>query len=146
MICVAGSDRILQPVHGRMPEQNQKKKVVLVGHCGPDSSYLRLAVQSAVRDAQVLLADDESELSQIVTQGAHLLLLNRELDWGFSSRSGVEMIRKLKPEHPELKFMLVSNYPEAQAEAEAAGALQGFGKRELGSPRVKQLLQSALQG
>ena len=46
--------------------ENQKKKVGLVGHCGPDSSYLRLAVQSAARDTQVLMADDETELSELV--------------------------------------------------------------------------------
>ena len=72
-------------------------------------------------------------------------MLNRELDWGFSSRTGVELMKKLRAEHPELKFMLVSNYPEAQAEAQEAGALPGFGNRELSSPRVKEVIQTALR-
>jgi hypothetical protein len=42
--------------------------------------------------------------------------------------------------------MLVSNYPDAQAAAVAAGALPGFGKRELGSARIPELIRSALQG
>ena len=50
----------------------------------------------------------------------------------------------LKARLPELKMMLVSNYPDAQAEAIAAGALPGFGKRELGSERVTKLLREAL--
>jgi hypothetical protein len=40
--------------------------------------------------------------------------------------------------------MLVSNYAEAQAAALAAGAAPGFGKREIGTPKVKELLRSAL--
>jgi hypothetical protein len=41
-------------------------------------------------------------------------------------------------------MMLVSNYADAQADAVKAGALPGFGKRELGSPKVVQLLKEAL--
>jgi hypothetical protein len=44
-----------------------------------------------------------------------------------------------------MKMMLVSNYPDAQAAAEKAGALPGFGKRDIGSPRVKELLRDALK-
>jgi hypothetical protein len=40
--------------------------------------------------------------------------------------------------------MLVSNYADAQQAAVAAGALPGFGKREIGTPKVKELLRSAL--
>jgi hypothetical protein len=32
--------------------------------------------------------------------------------------------------------MLVSNFPEAQAQAEALGALPGFGKAALGDPAL----------
>jgi hypothetical protein len=46
--------------------------------------------------------------------------------------------------HPNLKMILVSNYQEAQRDAEAAGALPGFGKRELGTPRVLQVLREAV--
>jgi len=33
---------------------------------------------------------------------------------------------------------------DAQADAQAAGAVPGFGKREIGSPKVKEVLRSAL--
>ncbi len=42
-------------------------------------------------------------------------------------------------------MMLVSNYPDAQAAAVANGALPGFGKREIGSPRVIELIKGALE-
>lgn len=124
--------------------QTVTKRVVLVGHCGPDSSFLRIAVSGAVRDAQVLMADDQSELNRILEQGADLLLLNRQLDWGFESETGVELVRSLRAKFPTVKMMLVSNYPEAQADAVAAGALPGFGKREIGTAKVKETIRAAL--
>ncbi|HEV2295816.1 MAG TPA: hypothetical protein VGR35_18350 [Tepidisphaeraceae bacterium] len=120
------------------------KKVALVGHCGPDSSFLRMAVSSADRSVQVVMADDSSELNKALEQGVDLLLLNREMPYGFDDAEGVALIRKLRTRHPAVKMMLVSNYPEAQAAAIAAGALPGFGKREIGTPRVSQVLREAL--
>jgi DNA-binding NarL/FixJ family response regulator len=122
------------------------KKIVLVGHCGPDSSYLRMAVKNAFRDADVYMADDDRELEQAIERGADLLLLNRQLEYGFKDHLGVDVIRRLRAEHAELRMMLVSNYADAQAEAVEAGALQGFGKREIGSARVSELLRTALNG
>src|SRR5215212_2004172 len=121
-----------------------RKVVVLVGHCGPDSSYLRMAVRNAVRDADITMADDDRDLQRAIQQGASLLLLNRELEYGFSDRRGVDLLKRLRPEYPNLKMMLVSNYADAQAEALAAGAVPGFGKREIGSPRVAEVLRNAL--
>lgn len=120
------------------------KKVALIGHCGPDSSYLRLAVQKAGRDVKVVAADDDAELQKVLEAGVDLLLFNRVLDYGFEEEEGVELIRRLRAENPNVKMMLVSNYPESQAQAVEAGALPGFGKREIGSPRVTELLREAL--
>lgn len=122
------------------------KRIALIGHCGPDGSYLRMAVSRADRDINVIVIDDEQELRQAIDSGVDLLLINRVLNYGFDESEGVAVIRKLRAEHPELKIMLVSNYPESQAAAIAAGALTGFGKREIGSPRVTQLIRDALNG
>jgi len=120
------------------------KTVGLVGHCGPDSSYMRMALSSADRSAKALFIDDESDLDHALRAGVDLLLLNRELPYGFDETLGVEVIRRLRAKHPNLRLMLVSNYPEAQAEAVEAGALPGFGKREIGTPRVTHVLREAL--
>jgi DNA-binding NarL/FixJ family response regulator len=120
------------------------KRVVLVGHCGPDNSYLRMAVAAADKSIQVLSADDSEHLVKLLQTGVDLLLLNRELSWGFAESEGVDLIRHLKTTHPNVKTMLVSNYPEAQAEALQAGAYSGFGKREIGSARVGQVIRDAL--
>jgi hypothetical protein len=120
------------------------KKVVLVGHCGPDSSYLKLAVSRAGKDVQVLAADDSTELQRVLDGGADLLLFNRLLDFGFDTTEGVVAIRNLRPHYPNVKMMLVSNYVDAQAAAVAEGALPGFGKRDVNSPRVAEMIRSAL--
>ncbi|MBV8780327.1 MAG: hypothetical protein JO353_02915 [Phycisphaerae bacterium] len=120
------------------------KKIALVGHCGPDSSYLRMAVSNAIKGSQVVMIDDEEHLQRIIKEGVDLLLLNRVLDFGFDIDTGVDLIRKLHAEHPQLKSMLISNYADAQKDALDAGALPGFGKREIGSPKVAKLLQAAL--
>lgn len=121
------------------------KKVALVGHCGPDSSYLRSAVSSSVRGATILMIDEAARLEKALGDGLDLVLMNRQLDWGFETEEGVELISQLRNKHPNVKMMLVSNYPEAQQEAVAAGALPGFGKREIGTSRVRELLKSALE-
>lgn len=121
------------------------QRVLLVGHCGPDSSYLRISVSNALPGAKVSGVDDAVELEQAIKSGVDLLLINRVLDYGFEETEGVTLIRNLRARHPELKAMLVSNYPEAQNAALAAGAVGAFGKRELGGPRVAQLLREALQ-
>ena len=121
------------------------KNILLVGHCGADSSYLRMTVKKALGDAQIQIVEDSQELNQaLATKQVDLILFNRQLDYGFDSDQGVDVIRSLRLSHPNAKMMLVSNYPEAQQEALAAGALPGFGKRELGSARVTELLRSAL--
>ena len=121
------------------------KKVALVGHCGPDSSYLRMTVSKAGKDIQVLSADDDDEeLKRLLDDGVSLLLLNRQLDYGFGEHEGVELIRRLRTSYPRVKCMLVSNYADAQTAAVQAGALPGFGKRELGTPKVPEMIRSAL--
>ena len=122
------------------------KKVALVGHCGPDSSFLRITVSKADRDAQILSVDDDSDLKKAIEAGVDLLLVNRTLDYGFEDHEGIGLIRRLRARYPHVKAMLVSNYPDAQAAAVADGALPGFGKRELGTPKVAELIREALNG
>lgn len=121
------------------------KIILLVGHCGPDNSYLRMTIKRAIPNAEILMADDSRELTQVLAEkDIDLILFNRELGYGFDPDEGVAVIRALRPSHPNTRMMLVSNYPDAQQAAVAAGALPGFGKREMGKPRVTELLRDAL--
>jgi hypothetical protein len=104
-----------------------------------------MVVKKAAGDVNILMADDSLELTRAMeANDIALVLFNRELGYGFEPATGAEMIALLRQTNPNLKMMLVSNYPDAQQAAERAGALPGFGKRELGTPRVHQLLREAL--
>jgi DNA-binding NarL/FixJ family response regulator len=117
--------------------------VVLIGHCGFDSVGLKNAVLRVWPDAQVIGARHDAELNNAIEQGAELLLINRTIG-GFSAADGIEMIRQVKQTHPQTRCMLISNYDDAQQAAVAAGAVRGFGKNDLGSRMVDDLLRSAL--
>jgi two-component system chemotaxis response regulator CheY len=119
------------------------KTIALVGHCGVDAPQLASEITSAV-GAKVLSCADEEELEEVADSGVDLLLLNRELPFGFDDEEGIDVIRRLHERHPHLKMMLVSDHADAQEEAVANGALPGFGKGEIGTPRVAQVLKDAL--
>ena len=127
-----------------MEEVSKTWRVLLVGHCGPDASYLRMAVRTALGQVQIISAEDKDEMESAIKAGVDLVLFNRELGYGYEPGIGVEMIRLLRPSHAALPMMLVSNYADAQTAAEAAGAMPGFGKREIGTPRVTNLLRAAV--
>jgi hypothetical protein len=122
--------------------------VVLVGHCGPDTSYLRMAVQKALPGSPIRAAHDEFELDRLLASipgedPQPILLVNRSLEPGFEHETGVELIAHLHRKRPLSKLLLVSNFPEAQEAAIQSGARPGFGKRDIGSPKVITLLQDA---
>jgi hypothetical protein len=103
-----------------------------------------MATSKALPGAHVVMVDDDAELRRLLSDGLELILVNRVLDYGFKDEAGVDLIRRYKTEFTAARFMLISNYPEAQQEAASAGALPGFGKREIGSARVTNLLREAI--
>ena len=120
-----------------------KQRVILVGHCGIDGPRLQQEISSKAPDFDVTRINDLEELESACKEGADLLLVNRE-PVGFDAKDGVEIIRDVCRDYPGQRAMLVSDYPEAQEKAKSAGALPGFGKRELGTPRVAEMLRDAL--
>lgn len=136
----------------------RKHKVLLVGHCGPDAHMLAAAVRRAAPGADVQAANDPQGLAAALA-GASLVLVNRVLDAGFGG-SGVDLIRSLANGGAEgsrleagvptgrteagVPALLISNYDDAQREAEDAGALPGFGKRDVMSDVARQRIRAAL--
>lgn len=116
--------------------------IVLVGHCGPDSFMLRNVAQRAVPGAKIESADDPEAL-RAAAAGADLLLVNRVLDTDVGYASGIDLIRDLAP-GSHAAMMLVSNYPDAQAQAEAAGAAPGFGKRDAYARETAERIRGAV--
>ena len=117
------------------------KRILLVGHCLPDRYLLSRAVKKAIDGVEIEHANTDDALAKHLPQ-SHVLLVNRVLDGRFEHTSGVELIRELR-ERSGAACMLISNYEEAQAEAQQAGALPGFGKSELGKPTTHERLRAA---
>jgi DNA-binding NarL/FixJ family response regulator len=92
----------------------------------------------------VQTVNSEDELREACDQGADLLLINRELPFGFETEEGVELIRQLHSGGPKVKMMLISDLEDAQEEARQAGGVEGFGKADLGSEKFATTLRQAL--
>jgi len=119
------------------------RTIVLVGHCLPDQFLLKNAIRRAVPGATVEHAGDMDTLKPHLHNGS-LLLINRALDGLFDAEDGIDLIRSLPRGEKGPVAMLISNYPEAQAAAVAAGARQGFGKGGLYREQAAALLREAV--
>jgi len=125
-----------------MPQIQTISRIVLVGHCGIDRAMLGHTLRKLSGGIPVTNANDLRALEQAATSDS-LLLVNRVLEHGLGTSSGLDLIRDLAGrEHPP-QMMLVSNYEDAQQQAVEAGALPGFGKAD---PRkvIEQCLQQVL--
>src|SRR3954470_1596899 len=123
-----------------------RPRILSVGQCAFDHSRIARHLEQAFQ-AQVLGVSTFDEALGALRSGKYdLALVNRVSD--LDGARGLDLIRSIKAE-PGLAgvpVMLVSNYPEAQAEAEALGALPGFGKAELTSKETRERLESVLVG
>jgi two-component system chemotaxis response regulator CheY len=121
------------------------KRVLDVGQCGPDHATIRSYLTSNF-DCEVVQVDSgQDALTQLKNGPFDLVLVNRKLDADYSD--GIEVIRTLKAdaETAGVPVMLVTNYPEHQDEAVAAGAIRGFGKLEYGNPETRERLAAVLE-
>jgi len=118
-------------------------RVLDVGQCGFDHSAIAELLERLSK-TQVDAAQDAQETEKMLAQNKYdLVLINRILDADGSS--GVELIKKLraKPNCPPV--MLVSNLPDAQLQAIATGALEGFGKAVIHLPQTAEYLRQVLK-
>jgi two-component system, chemotaxis family, chemotaxis protein CheY len=121
------------------------KRVLDVGQCSPDHTTIRSYLTRNF-DCEVVQVDDAGgAIAQLKAGNFDLVLVNRKLDIDYSD--GVEVIRQLKadPETSGVPVMLVTNYPEHQAAAIAAGAVPGFGKLEYDKPETRDRIAAHLQ-
>ena len=119
------------------------KRVLNVGQCRPDQA----AIAGLLRQfkAEVVAVDDAAQtLAALERDRFDLVLVNRKLDVDYSD--GIEIIRQLKADarFASVPVMLISNYSEHQAAAQAAGAEPGFGKAELNKPATREKLAAFL--
>jgi hypothetical protein len=119
------------------------KRILLVGHCGVDGPRMQREICNFLDEADVLRINSDDDLTRAVDEGADLLLINRE-PIGFEPKTGKDLVRELHGRYPDTKLMLVSDYDDAQGEAEEAGAMPGFGKSIVGTPQFERTVKQAL--
>jgi two-component system chemotaxis response regulator CheY len=115
-----------------------------VGQCAFDHRAITRHLERTF-GAEVFGADSFDEaIEAIRSEPFALVLVNRISD--LDGAPGLDLIRRLKadPRLALVPVMLVSNYPDAQREAEALGALPGFGKSDLRAPGGTKPLQAVL--
>ena len=115
--------------------------VILVGHCNLDGPRLKSEL-SQLDGVHVERINTAADLERACEQNPDLLLVNRE-PVGFQE-DGLAIVRQIHEKYPDTKVILVSDYPEAQAEAEKAGALPGFGKSLMGTPELQERVKKVL--
>jgi CheY-like chemotaxis protein len=120
------------------------KRVLDVGNCSVDHASIR-GLLTRHFDVDVVQAHGlEDTLRALQSGQVDLVLVNRKLDQDYSD--GIEVIRQLKanPATSGVPVMLVTNYPEHQDAAVAAGARRGFGKLEFDKPTTRERLEAIL--
>jgi CheY-like chemotaxis protein len=116
------------------------KRVLDVGQCSIDHGAIRRLLDREFA-ADVARADGlDDAIAQLRSNRFDLVLINRKLDADGSD--GIDVLHAIlaDPALAEVPMMLVTNYPEHQAAAVAAGAVCGFGKAELDTAATREKL------
>lgn len=121
-----------------------KKRVLDVGNCSLDHGNITAMLQRefSADVVQTHLPDDT--LAALKKGKFDLVLINRKLDADYSD--GMEILTAIKqdPQLAGVPVMLITNYPEHQDAAVAAGAVRGFGKKSINAPETRELLAPLL--
>lgn len=120
------------------------KRILDVGQCGPDHATISGYLTSHF-DCEVVAAHGADDaLAELGRGGYDLVLINRKLDRDYSD--GMNVLQQIKADAStaDVPVMLVTNYPEHQDAAEAAGAVRGFGKLEFDQPATLERLRAVL--
>lgn len=120
------------------------RKVLSVGQCGFDHGSISMAIQASFGAKVEAAQGAEAALRALKAGGYDLVLVNRVFD--ADGASGLDLIRDLKadPALGSVPVMLVSNYADAQGQAEALGALPGIGKGDLHTALAQARLSAVL--
>ena len=122
------------------------KRVLDIGNCSHDYGLISGMLHKQFAAEVVQCHGAEDGLDALRHGQFDLVLVNRKLDQDYSD--GIDIIQTIKadPQLAAIPVMMVTNYTEHQAVAVAAGALPGFGKRELYTEQTQERLGKVLAG
>ena len=124
------------------------KRILSVGQCDHDHGLLTNFAKQCTPPGQevelVRSATAEQALSTLRSDSVDLIWVNRMFD--ADNSFGIELIKALRadPLLSRIPAMLVSNFSDAQREAQANGAMQGFGKDSLKDPATIERIRNVL--
>ncbi|HEX7377898.1 MAG TPA: response regulator [Pirellulales bacterium] len=121
------------------------KRVLDVGQCDFDHGAIGRLVADSFAAAIVRTHHLDDTLARLKSEPFDLVLINRKLDADHSDGLAIVAAIKADASLAATPVMLVSNFPEAQAAAVAAGAAPGFGKAELSLPATREKLRPFLE-
>lgn len=120
------------------------KTVLSIGQCRPDSAAIAHYLKSGF-SVSILTADLADQAMKVLKENTvHLVLINRVLDADASDGMAILNAIRQNPDYASIPVMLVTNYPDWQQKAIAAGAIHGFGKAELNRPETRTRLAAVL--
>jgi DNA-binding response OmpR family regulator len=120
------------------------KQVLSVGQCAFDHAALCRLIEGRFNARVVPAATAGEAIAALAGQPFDLVLVNRVFD--ADGGLGLEFIRRVKSDGAcsNVPLMLITNFPEHEAQAVAAGAVPGFGKRDLAGPAPLERLRPYL--
>jgi len=121
------------------------KRVLDVGNCVPDHAAIRGMLQRSFGAKVVQVDGPDDALAALRKEPFDLVVVNRKLDQDYSD--GLDVIKAIKADAKlaSVPCMLITNYPDQQQAAVAAGAEYGFGKKELHSAEAQARLAKFLR-
>ena len=121
-------------------------RVLDVGQCDYDHGRISSLLRAQFGAEEVRVHSATEAIERLRGEAFDLVLVNRVFDR--TAEEGLDLIRKTKADAKTsaVPVMLVSNFPESQTEAVAAGALPGFGKAALAEDATKERLEKVLGG
>jgi two-component system chemotaxis response regulator CheY len=107
-----------------------QKKILSIGNCAYDHGQLAGLMRRHFRAEVFAVKHTEEALQRLQADRFDLVLVNRVFHG--NGQQGLDAIRRMKadPNLATTPVMLVSNFPEYQAQALAEGAEPGFGKSQ----------------
>lgn len=142
--CIQLSRPVIEVPLSDHDQVSRPARVLDVGNCDPDHGSIKWVIESEfdARVDRVMFVPDA--LQRLRETAYDLVLVNRLI---FEDQSdGMELVRAAQADATlrTTPVMLVSNYPEAQQAAVAAGAAPGFGKARLGKPDMLAAVEKFL--
>ena len=116
------------------------RRVLDVGNCDPDHSMIKQLLERHFAAEVVRAHSHDGALAELRQQPFDLVLVNRLMDADGSP--GMQLIQSMQNDGSltQVPVMMITNFPDHQNAAMAAGAVPGFGKAALHDPRTVELI------